>query len=829
LTYTLKASNAGPANATGVTITDTLPAALQLVGTPTASQGSCTAVGQTITCAVGSVTNGASATVTVAAKVLPAAASSSIANTATVAGSQFDPVPGNDSSSPATTVVGSAADLQVTQTTSATTINVGDTVDYTVTVKNNGPQTATAVALTDDLPTGATVVSVTPAQGTCGTGDPFACSLGTLTSGSSTTVVVRVKIVGAAESTFPNVASVTATQFDPDATNNSATAAVSTNPATDLKITKTADKAAANVGDTITWTLTTTNAGPSTATGVTVNDTVPSGVTLQPITGLPAGVTCTTSGAVVSCAKSGSLASGATLVITLKGTVKTAAAGTPQANSATVAGNEFDPDTSNNLSSVTTSVNGAADLSIAKTVDKATANVGDTLHWTVVATNAGPSTATGVVVTDDLPTGVTVGTTSTTAGTCAVSGTQLICSGITLTSGTSVTVQLTGTVKTSAAESPVDNTARVTSSILDPNTANNLSTASTTIGPAADLQLTKSVDKATANVGDTLTFTLVAKNNGPSSATGTSIVDTLPIGLQLSGTPTSTQGACAITGQTVACSIGTLASGASATATIKATVKPAASSTSIANSATVSGSRLDPDPSNDTTPPTATAIGAAADLVVTNTVDQTTLNLGDTATFTVVVKNAGPSTATGVSLANVLPSGTTLLSSTSTQGSCSGTGPVTCAIGTLTSGSTATVTVKVRLDTGANATFTDKATATANEYEPTPADNVATAATSTGPAANLSLTKTADKAAANVGDTITWTLVAKNAGPSAATGVTVTDTIPAGITNVTASADAGVTCTIAASTVSCPITGSWASGGTHTITLTGKVSTSSAG
>jgi uncharacterized repeat protein (TIGR01451 family) len=828
LTYALKADNLGPTGATGVKITDTLPSTLQIVGTPISTQGTCAVAGQTVTCTVGSLANGASATATIVAKLLPAAAASSVANTGTVSGNEFDPTPGNDASTPTTTTVSSAADLLVTQSVDQPTINVGDTVNYTITVKNNGPQTATAVSLTDDLPTGATLISATPSQGSCGTGDPFACSISTLASGASATIVVKVKIVGAAESTFPNVASATATQFDPNLSNNAATAATSTNPASDLTITKTADKTMADVGDTITWTITATNTGPSSATGVVVTDTAPAGVTLLPVTN-PASTTCTTAGQTVSCARTGSIPSGGTLVITLKGTVKLASAGSPLSNSATVAGNQFDPDTSNNLSAVTTNVNAAADLRVSKNVDQATANVGDTLTWTVVATNDGPSTATSVVITDDLPTGVTLtGNTPSAGTTCTVSGTQLICTAASLASGASITVTLTGTVKTSAAESPVDNTARVTSATLDPDPADNLSTASTTIGPAADLTLAKAVDKTNANVGDTVTYTLTATNNGPSSATGASVVDTLPTTLQLVGTPTASQGACSVTGQTVTCSLGTLANGASATATIKAIVKPSASSTTVGNTASISGTRLDPDPSNNATPSITTAVGAAADLVVTHSVDQTTLNLGDTATFTIAVKNTGPSTATSVSLSDALPAGTTLLSATTSQGTCINGNPVTCAIGTLASGANATITVKLRLDTGASATFTSTAKATATEYEPTPADNTASAATSTGPSADLSLTKTADKGTADVGETITWTLTANNAGPSPATGVTVTDTIPAGITGVTASGDAGVTCTVAAPTVSCAIAGPWSTG-SHVITLKGTLARSTAG
>ncbi len=829
LTFTLRTDNGGPNTATGVTIADTLPASLAVVGTPTASQGGCAVSGQAITCAIGALGTGGFATVTIVARVQASAASSTVTNVATVDGDQFDPAPLNDTSLPTSTTIGSAADLVVTQTVSDPSINLGDTVDYVVTVSNAGPQTATAVSLLDDLPTGGTVVSITPSQGTCGTGDPFACALGTINAGASATITVRVQIVGAASSTFSNVASATATQFDPNTANNAATVGTSTSPASDLRITKIADRATADVGETITWTVTATNDGPSAATGVTIADTAPSGVTLLPVTD-PASSTCSVSGQTVSCARSGSLPVGGTVVLTLRGTVNTAAAGTPLSNSATVSGNEFDPDTANNLSAVTTTINAAADLRVAKTVNTATANVGDTLTWTIVATNDGPSTATGVVATDNLPAGVTLLTRTASQGTCAPSGAQVVCAIGALASGASATIVLTARVERSAAESPVDNVATVTSSVFDPDPADNLSTTSTTVGPAADLRLAKSVDRASANVGDTLTYTLTATNDGPSSATGTAVVDTLPTGLQIAGTPTASQGACTVTGQTVNCSIGTLASGATATVTILATVRAAASATTIGNVASVSGSRLDPDPANDTTTSTTTTVAPAADLIVTHAVDRPSLNLGDTAEFTIQVSNAGPAAATGVTLSDDLPAGTTLVSRTTSQGTCAPSGdPLACALGSIAPGATVTVVVRLRLDTGASATFTSAATASGTEFDPTPANNTASAATSTGPSANLSVAKIADRATADVGETITWSITATNAGPSAATGVIVTDTLPTGVTGVTATGGAGVTCSIAAGTASCAIAGPWASGTSRTIQLTGVVARASAG
>src|SRR5207302_833510 len=95
-------------------------------------------------------------------------------------------------------------------------------VSYTITVTNNGPSTATGVTLTDTLAAGLTFVSSTPSQGTCAGTSPIICNLGTITSGSSATVIVVA--TPSAPGSYVDTATVTATQPDLNGGNNSATA-----------------------------------------------------------------------------------------------------------------------------------------------------------------------------------------------------------------------------------------------------------------------------------------------------------------------------------------------------------------------------------------------------------------------------------------------------------------------------------------------------------------------------------------------------------------------------------------------------------------------------
>ncbi len=129
------------------------------------------------------------------------------------------------------------------------------------------------------------------------------------------------------------------------------------------------------------------------------------------------------------------------------------------------------------------------------------------------------------------------------------------------------------------APAPIENTALVTSATPDPDTSNNSSTVQTPVNTAADIAVTKSVSPATAAVGDTVTFTVTATNNGPNQATGVVITDVLPAGLNLVSFSPSQGSYVASQGTWT---VGTLANGASTQLTLVAQVAQSGAITNVA-------------------------------------------------------------------------------------------------------------------------------------------------------------------------------------------------------------------------------------------------------
>jgi uncharacterized repeat protein (TIGR01451 family) len=357
------------------------------------------------------------------------------------------------------------------------TPNVGDVVLFTVTLTNVGPKTATDVAVNDLLPPGLAFVSATPSQGTynSATGD---WELGTVPIVTPETLTIQARVVSPGAQT--NTATVGhSDQFDPNPTNNQATAVVTPQQA-DLQVSKSVDNPTPLLGELIHYTIVLTDNGPEPATRVTVNDLLPADVSFVSESASVGAYDPTTGVWTV-----GTVNVGAPQTLTITAEVMTPDPGT---NTGGVGHTDvFDPNPNDNSASASITPQ-EADLALSKTVDNATPTVGDTVAYTLTVTDDGPSDATNVQVTDLLPAGQTFVNDSPSEGSYNPATGVWTVGTVTITTPQTLTI-----VARVVSPSTLTNTANIThSDQFEPDPSNNRGSA--TVKPQqAILSPTKTV------------------------------------------------------------------------------------------------------------------------------------------------------------------------------------------------------------------------------------------------------------------------------------------------------------------------------------------------
>ena len=128
-----------------------------------------------------------------------------------------------------------------------------------------------------------------------------------------------------------------------------------------------------------------------------------------------------------------------------------------------------------------------ADLAITKSDDPDPAFVGDTITYTLNVTNNGPSTATGVNVTDNLPAGTSYQSATASQGSCSEAAGTVSCSLGTLAANASATVDIDVTADS---DGTLTDTATVDGDQADPDAANDSDTEETTVEAPATVKLT---------------------------------------------------------------------------------------------------------------------------------------------------------------------------------------------------------------------------------------------------------------------------------------------------------------------------------------------------
>ena len=686
IAYTIFVSNSGPSTATGVSITDIIPAGFTYVS---ATGATCAVTGNQsqVGCTIGTLAAGASANI-VLTFTTPVMAQNCTQTTATnvvsVTSITIDPNLNNNSSSATTTLTcpqDTSADVAVLKFGPSTVVR-GNQITYSLIVTNYGPGTAQGITLSDPIPQGLTFVSSSGGQ--CSVvANVLTCTIGTLPSGQSSPIIsatfLAPTIQACTASSVTNTATITATTPDSQLGNNSASVATAiTCPAADtadLSIVKTGTLTA-QYGAQVTYSLTVTNGGPSSVNNVTVSDTFPPELTYVSVTGatcqlaLPAN--SPTIGGILSC-DVGTLASGASknIQFIFSTAVPAQCAQTTVINNASVTENDpnvTDPNSTNNQSSaatILTCASSTSDLSIVKT-GPATVARGNNITYTLNVTNTSTATVSNTyTVTDAVPTGLTFVPTGSSAN-CTLQGANVVCTG-SIAPAQTIPLTLIFSVPTIAncTQSVVTNLATVAGQLTDPVLGNNTSPPVTTILTCPTLTTDFSITKtgpSTVVRGSTVTYTIVATNNGPSTATNVVVTDAF----SSEYTYLSASGAtCAVSGNVLTCTIGTMTSSQSVTITAIFTAKTSSgtcSTATVTNTATITSDTADSNTANNTSSAVTTQLTCAtAEISVYKTDNRSTANVLDRLRYSIIITNNSSTVANNLLVTDSVPYGLTIL------------------------------------------------------------------------------------------------------------------------------------------------------------------------
>ncbi|WP_303371178.1 Ig-like domain repeat protein [Methanobrevibacter sp.] len=504
--FTIDVFNNGPCDATNVTVSEVLSPHLKMItclnstGYYNVTEG---------IWHVGYLPNQSGAQLIIQARVISAG---NISNVVVVSSNENDTNKSNNKDNITNITALPIVDLEVHKTSNVTysgVVYVNNKIEYTITVRNNGPCDATLVNVTEILGNNIKLICNLTDYGNYTDGVWY---IGNLTNQSTATLTIVAKVVGSG--TVYNRVDATSYENDTNIYNNWADVSISALPVVDVSIVKTVNVTSpVYVSDEIEFTITVHNDGPCDATGVYVNETLNSNLKL---------VSNSTSvgGYDGSVWYIGDLANQSTVTLTI--VAKVVSNGTIT-NVVVVVSNENDTNNSNNNDSIPEiEALPIVDVSVVKTVNvTGPVNVLDEIEFTITVHNDGPCDATGVYVNETLNSNLKLVSNSTSVG--GYDGSVWYIGDLANQS----TVTLTIVAKV-VSNGTITNVVVVVPNENDTNKSNNNdSIPEIEALPIVDVCVNKTVNVTHANLGDNICYTITVHNYGPSDATDVNVTEKL--------------------------------------------------------------------------------------------------------------------------------------------------------------------------------------------------------------------------------------------------------------------------------------------------------------
>lgn len=678
--------------------------------------------------------------------------------------------------------------FEIAKTPRSPVVEAGDPLTYTLYVTNTGHLTATrSFTVTDLIPDDTYYVSSSPAGTYSETARTVTWVLTDdlgIDQGITTTFVVTVA------TPYTNGAIITnntyrawSSEVISAAEGDPVTVTVRSHPT--LTLTKTADPDPVQAGSYLVYVLTLANqlGANGHAQNIIVTDTVPVNTVYESCSGAP----CLEDDNVITWTlpASYSLLVGASTQFTF-----TVQVYSPQISGTNIANASYGVTSTNALASVagdplTTTINSSPDLTVTKSVEPSSVLAGEIVTYTVVITNKGNETATGVAVTDTLPVsftfgGMAQGDDPTVAGNVLTWTNQAITGTVVpykwITSGP-LTLIFTVTTGADIPDGTVlPNFVTVTYGLTDVATG---PTAPVTI-TKPQLNIAKSAHSGLVPAGGTLTYTIRYSNTSGTPASSVIITDLLPSHVNFVTATTPFAPPSPSAGDVMTWTIGDLAgnSGSQSITLVLTVTTPLTNGTVLTNEAWIGAA----EPSADSTGPVTTVVQSAPDIVLHKYASGSTVSPGGTLTYTLSAVNDGNASATGVVITDVLPDHTYFITA---SGDFAPTGPIAGDVMTWTLGSLAgeglqmlTTTLVVTVETPLTNGLEIPNTAwIASAQGASDADTVTVTVSS---ALTLTLTKEDSPDPVAVGGTLLYTLTVQNLSVSdaMATGIVISDTVP---------------------------------------------------
>jgi fimbrial isopeptide formation D2 family protein/uncharacterized repeat protein (TIGR01451 family) len=848
--YQIVVTNSGSDVATGVTVSDTIPLnVLQFVSTDDAGNVAFDAVSGLLTWTPGALdfnapNNTATLNVTVAVLDPLPAGINSVTNSATVIHDDIEPTPADTTDSDTDTVNG-APDYTIVKDDGLTDASPGDSITYTITVRNVGNQDGTGVVVSDMFPTN---VLTNVAADTGGVVDAVAgtitWNLGDLDAGDSVILTVTADVldpIGAGIDDFTNTGGVNddgLNGVDPTPDNNSDDDTNTLTAAPDYTIEKDDGLTSASPGDSITYTITVRNVGDQDGTGIVVSDAFPTNV-LTNVTADMGGVVDAVAGTITW--NLGNLDAGDSVVLTVSADVlDPISSGIDDfTNSISVTddgANGLDPTPGNNSDTDTDTLDAAPDYTVLKDDGLTNVEAGDSITYIITVNNVGDQDGTGVVVSDLFPTNVLTNVVADSGGVVdAVAGSITWNLGD-LDAGDTVILTVTADVldPLPSGVSQFTNSVSVNddgTNGTDPTPANNTAMDTDILGATPDYTIVKDDGLTDASPGDSITYIITVSNVGDQDGTGVVVSDVFPTNV-LTNVVADSGGVVDEVAGTIIWNLGDLDAGDTVILTVTADVLDPAGAgiDDFTNSSSVTDDGLngpDPTPDNNSDTDTDTLV-AVPDYTIVKDDGLTNASPGDSIIYTITVQNVGNQDGTGVVVSDIFPADV-LTNVVADMGGFvdAVAGTITWNLGDLAAGDTVilTVTADVLDPVGAGINdFTNSGSVAddgANGVDPTPGNNTDSDTDTLDAYPDYTIVKDDGVTNAAPGDAITYSLTVSNVGDQDGTGVVVSDLFPTNVlTNVVA--DNGGVVDAIAGTIAWNL-GDLAGGETIVLTVTADV------